>query len=61
MNKELMKQLGFGKITEGYCPICKDRVGEFRDELSKEEYKISGMCQACQDEVFKDDQNNSCM
>jgi hypothetical protein len=25
----------------------------FRDERSAKEYKISGMCQACQDAVFK--------
>ena len=31
------------------CPICG--CG-FRDELSKKEYLISGMCQMCQDAVF---------
>lgn len=25
---------------------------EFRDELSRKEYQISGLCQNCQDEVF---------
>jgi len=37
------------------CPTCPrefDSSSEFRDNLSKEEYKISGMCQFCQDKVF---------
>lgn len=40
-------------IEEKRCPICTKPIGEFRDELSKKEYLISGMCQDCQDEVFK--------
>jgi hypothetical protein len=27
-------------------------VNEFRDELSLKEYRISGLCQQCQDEIF---------
>ena len=34
------------------CVTCGKSIGEFRDELSQREYKISGMCQKCQDEVF---------
>lgn len=36
------------------CTTCGDKVdvGNFVDELSRREYKISGMCQKCQDEVF---------
>ena len=36
------------------CPICGHEIfeSEFRDELSKIEYSISGMCQRCQDAVF---------
>ena len=40
---------------EGKCPFCGkviDPEKEFRDELSKREFKISGLCQKCQDEVF---------
>lgn len=36
----------------GRCPICTKPVGNFRDDLSRREYEISGMCQDCQDEVF---------
>lgn len=31
---------------------CGKPIGEFRDELSRKEYTISGMCQSCQDELF---------
>jgi hypothetical protein len=36
----------------GQCPMCASPIGEFRDSLSVKEFKISGMCQSCQDEVF---------
>jgi hypothetical protein len=34
------------------CPTCGGSIGKFKDELSEREYRISGMCQKCQDEVF---------
>ncbi len=34
------------------CTTCKKEVGSFKDDLSMREAAISGMCQACQDEVF---------
>jgi hypothetical protein len=40
-------------IAARRCPLCKDVITGFRDALSKREYEISGMCQNCQDEVFK--------
>jgi hypothetical protein len=46
--KEALKALDSGR-----CPICKGPIGEFRDALSRKEYGISGMCQTCQDGVFK--------
>jgi hypothetical protein len=39
-------------IQADKCPTCKNPVGDFRDEISKREYGISGMCQTCQDSVF---------
>ena len=38
----------------GLCPECHNPIGEseFRDDLSKKEYTISGLCQACQDAIF---------
>ena len=59
MNEEIMRKAGFGKevdpVKEGKCPVCGDPIDtkEFRSELEFREYKISGMCQKCQDEVFK--------
>ena len=35
-----------------YCPLCSSEITEFRDELSRKEFYISGMCQKCQDETF---------
>lgn len=31
---------------------CGKPATEFRDELSRKEYRISGLCQACQDSIF---------
>lgn len=35
------------------CMTCGDTVDGFKNALSQKEYLISGMCQGCQDEVFK--------
>ena len=35
------------------APIgCGGPATEFKDDLSRKEYTISGLCQKCQDEVF---------
>ena len=43
-------------IRNGFCMTCESTGNmlewKWRDELSKKEYAISGMCQSCQDEVF---------
>ena len=41
-------------IEKGFCPICGAEIdiNRFKDELSRKEFKISGMCQICQDETF---------
>ena len=58
MNKEIMKKAGFKKEVErfesGICPFCQRRIvkNKFRDMESLKEYKISGLCQKCQDEMF---------
>lgn len=46
-----------GKATEGFirhdvCVSCGQQATEFRDALSRKEYRISGLCQECQDSVF---------
>ena len=58
MNKKLMRTMGFGDavklVEQKKCPFCKKKIKQedFRDILSKKEYKISGLCQLCQDNTF---------
>lgn len=39
-------------IRNDVCVMCGSRAKEFRDDLSRREFAISGMCQKCQDETF---------
>ena len=44
--------------TGDVCVTCgsnKVKPEDFRDNLSRKEFRISKMCQACQDSVFNDD------
>ena len=52
MNKKIMTH--FDYVLRHRCPICKMSIifKEFRDKLSVSEYKISGICQWCQDDIF---------
>jgi len=58
MNENIMREMGFGKemdaVKAGKCPSCEQPVdpNSFRDELSRKEYGISGLCQPCQDKTF---------
>lgn len=58
MNEDIMIAFGFEKEVElvenGRCPFCGRVIDlkEFRDELSVQEFRISGLCQVCQDEFF---------
>ena len=58
MNTEIMKAAGFASemkdVAAGRCPFCRSQIQlkDFRDELSKREFKISGLCQVCQDKTF---------
>lgn len=41
--------------AEGKCPFCGKVIDvdtEFRNEISKREFGISGLCQSCQDDFF---------
>ena len=59
MNKKIMEEAGFGKevkkVEQGCCPFCDGQIKmeDFRDGLSRKEFRISGLCQDCQDSVFK--------
>ena len=55
MNEKIVERLFPGTmedIKKGKCPICKKSIGVFRGGLSVKEFKISGMCQNCQDKTF---------
>ena len=58
MNREIMEKLGFGQemkdIEDRKCPLCKEPIDtkDFKDDLSIEEFTISGMCQKCMDKIF---------
>ena len=40
-------------VSEGGCNTCPNEYPlQFKDIPSYQEYKISGLCQKCQDEVF---------
>ena len=41
-----------GSIKQNICSWCGNPATEFRDELSRKEYTISGFCQECQDKTF---------
>ena len=44
-------------IAQGLCMTCdRTTTALFRDEVSRDEYRISGMCQSCQDSVFGADE-----
>jgi len=40
-------------IKGNRCMMCGGLAESFRDQLSAKEYRISGMCQECQDMVWK--------
>jgi hypothetical protein len=58
MNEEIMKACGFGeqvqRMKDGRCAWCGVPINltHFRDDLSRKEWHISGMCQHCQDAAF---------
>jgi hypothetical protein len=58
--RELLIVAGFDeevrKAMLGICPFCDTpvTVEDFRDDLSRREFHISGMCQKCQDIHFQE-------
>jgi hypothetical protein len=53
MNEQIMNAINpywVDAIMDGRCPVCETHVDgqEFRDELSRKEFKVSGLCQKCQ-------------
>jgi hypothetical protein len=59
MNEELMKQHDFSAeidlIKQHKCPFCRTEklsTEDFRDDLSRKEFAISHLYQACQDSIW---------
>ena len=58
MNPNLMRATGFSAEVElvafNRCPFCNASIdsASFRNAISLKEFRISGLCQTCQDEMF---------
>ena len=52
MTKELFGRGRKVAMDNQLCVICGSDANHFTDDLSRKEYGISGMCQACQNETF---------
>lgn len=44
-----------GSIEADKCSWCGKPATEFRNEISRQEFSISGFCQQCQDDTFGKD------
>jgi len=40
-------------IEADVCVCCGYAAFKFRDQISEKEYRISGLCQRCQDDIFE--------
>jgi hypothetical protein len=49
---DMVFQLRRPSIQHDKCVFCGGDAKDFKDELSAKEYRISGLCQKCQDETF---------
>ena len=58
LEEKEVETIVLGKLGNGAeegCMTCpKEYPLEFRDDLSYREYRATGICQKCQDEIFKE-------
>lgn len=59
MGIEMLKAIdpeAYKRFENGQCTSCPNMIKDvpFKDALSVKEHGLSGLCQACQDEVFKE-------
>lgn len=47
-------------IIQGNCPRCGKKITVFKDEIAEQEYRRSGLCQRCQDELYDEIEEISC-
>lgn len=53
MNKHIkIGGMLFGK--KYFCINCKKEIKEFKDRPSAREFRITRLCQKCQDKIFKE-------
>lgn len=55
MESFLTKMTGVDRVATiqaNTCTWCGKTAAEFRNDISRREYSISGFCQSCQDDVF---------
>lgn len=57
---DFVRKIAGDPITNNRCarpPFgCGKPITTFKDELSRKEYSISGLCQSCQDAFFDEDE-----
>lgn len=55
--ENLFGELPIELIENHQCPICTTTIDfqTFRNDISRIEYTISGLCQQCQDKIFGKD------
>ena len=53
VSKEMFGRSRLESIRSNICVMCGSLAEDFRDELSRKEFSISGMCQKCQDKMFR--------
>ncbi len=52
MSKSFQGMTKAEAIEKRLCVTCKGKATIFCDRLSEREYRITGMCQECQDAIF---------
>ena len=53
-----IKQLIKEAKEKGVCSVCGAVADKFDNDLSYEEYTMSGLCQECQNKLFKEDEED---
>jgi len=57
---ELKNEIEIELINMIKCPRCGKDITVFKDEIAENEYRRSGLCQQCQDELYDEIEEISC-
>lgn len=52
MSRDMFGRTRSESLRQNICVDCGGNATTFRDELSKKEYGLSGLCQNCQNKIF---------